>query len=367
MLREEQEVKKLSTTYRNMRIVVSLFKKIEDLLAVSARCVLMNDFNHRLGSLDSIAGEFLDLLLPLGFTVPRNSHIYVDCHGSSELDSIAFFDFDLVRHGTGEYCFPGGHVLLFCEFKGPSRISLSAPSSKPSRSFKNYSAFSFLSALSPSDFSPLYSSADPSSFVDKLSELILSCLDSVALLSSSLSTCLRAFEETWRTPELAMLEKLTSQAYKKYKRSGNSSQLGTFRDLRRRSSSLCSHLFNSFIRGSIAACRSQTDIWKVLDRLGSRGGMSPPNPCSPSEFASFLVDLPGRPKMLKFIRKSEKMLCLYFLKYSDFMNQAENFEKYFYHLKNQYPKRISSQWRKNDRMRALLRTRAEKLINGELN
>ena len=90
----------------------------------------MGDFNYSLGGRDLHAREFLDHLISLGFSVPRNSHTYVDCHGSSELDLIAFFGFDLLRHGIGDSCVPGGHTLLFCEFSCRSPISLSLPVSK---------------------------------------------------------------------------------------------------------------------------------------------------------------------------------------------------------------------------------------------
>lgn len=208
---------------------------------------------------------------------------------------IAFFSFDLLRHGTGDLYVPGGHVILFCEFESQPPISLSLPLSKLSSSFKNYSANSVLSALSSCDFSPLYSSSDLSSFVDILSAFILRSLDSVAPLSSFLYTPVRAIKEPWRTSEFVRLEKLATQSYKKNGRSENTTPLLIFRDLRSRSSDLYTHLPHSYLRDSIAGCHSQTDLRKVLDKLGLRGGRSPPNSCSPSDYALFLVDLPGGP------------------------------------------------------------------------
>lgn len=132
--------------YRPPRSVsyLSLFKEVDELLAVRPGCVLMRNFNYRLGGLDTFTGVFLDHLLSLGFSVLRNSHTYVDCHGSSKLDLIAFFHSDLVRHKTGNLCVSGRHILFFCEFESQSLISLSLFLSGLPRSFQNYSANFFL-------------------------------------------------------------------------------------------------------------------------------------------------------------------------------------------------------------------------------
>lgn len=134
--------------------------------------------------------------------------------------------------------------------------------------------------------------------VDILASAMAYAVDQRAPHVSVSSHTRRMQAEPWRTRELENLEKAAATMHKRFTCSNrNLAFLAQFRDLRIRSVQLYSQLLSSFIRDTVASCRSQADIWRKLGRLGLTKSKTAVSGVKPDDFADFLLDLPCGPDL----------------------------------------------------------------------